>query len=106
MILFYFYGNQYFKRFYRNLPLSLFFVPLCLRVRTKPFKIAKNRVVYAGRGLYYQAQTRMLDSVLKEIPTLELDGDNLVALKMQTGGGCAPPHVCTPREITRMFGGR
>jgi hypothetical protein len=48
-------------------------------------------IVYARKGLYYQAQARVLDSILKEIPTLQLDEDNLVALKMQTGGGCAPP---------------
>lgn len=34
----------------------------------------------------------MLDSVLKEIPTLELDEEEFVGLRMQTGGGrCVPP---------------
>ncbi|OAM91491.1 hypothetical protein AW736_02895 [Termitidicoccus mucosus] len=49
-------------------------------------------VVYARRGLYYQARARVLDSVLKEIPTLQLDEEELVGLRMQTGGGrCIPP---------------
>jgi hypothetical protein len=47
-------------------------------------------VVYARRGLCYQAQTRVLDSVLKEIPTLEL-GENSVDLRMQKADRCAPP---------------
>ncbi|OAM91568.1 hypothetical protein OH491_23780 [Termitidicoccus mucosus] len=55
-------------------------------------QITIRGVVHARRGLYYQAQARVLDSILKEIPSLELDDDNLVALKMQTGGGCTPPH--------------
>jgi hypothetical protein len=47
-------------------------------------------VVYARKGLYYQARARGLDSVLKEIPTLKLDEEELVGLRMHSGK-CAPP---------------
>ncbi|OAM89121.1 hypothetical protein OH491_12715 [Termitidicoccus mucosus] len=46
--------------------------------------------VYAKRGLYYQAQARVLDSVLREIPTLKLDEEAPVGLRMHLGK-CAPP---------------
>ncbi|OAM89968.1 hypothetical protein OH491_16860 [Termitidicoccus mucosus] len=52
-------------------------------------------VVYAKRGMYYQAQARVLDSVLKEIPTLELD-ENPVGLKMRSGGG----YVVPPEDLS------
>ncbi|MDR0901415.1 MAG: hypothetical protein LBM92_01435 [Opitutaceae bacterium] len=42
-------------------------------------------VVYAKRGMYYQARARVLDSILKEIPTLELDDEDPVGLRMFEG---------------------
>jgi hypothetical protein len=47
-------------------------------------------IVYARRDLYYQAQARVLDSVLKEIPTLMLDEEAPVGLRMLSGR-CVPP---------------
>ncbi|OAM91603.1 hypothetical protein OH491_24415 [Termitidicoccus mucosus] len=49
-------------------------------------KITIRGAVYARKGLYYQARARVLDSVLKEIPTLELD-ENPIGLRM---GRCIP----------------
>ena len=53
-------------------------------------EIIVRGVVHARKELYYQAQARALDSILKEIPTLELD-ENPVGLKMLKGGGRVPP---------------
>ncbi|OAM91945.1 hypothetical protein AW736_26135 [Termitidicoccus mucosus] len=53
-------------------------------------EIVIRGTVYARKGVYYQAQARVLDSILKEISTLELD-ENGVGLKMCSGGRCAPP---------------
>jgi hypothetical protein len=53
-------------------------------------RISVKGVVYARRGLYYQAKARVLDSILKEIPALELDEDP-IGLKMLDGKRCTPP---------------
>jgi hypothetical protein len=47
--------------------------------------------VHARKGLYYQAQARAIDSILKEIPTLQLADENPVGLKMHLGGKGIPP---------------
>jgi hypothetical protein len=57
---------------------------------TSGARISIKGIVYARKDLYYQARARVLDSILKEIPTLELD-ENPIGLKMQEGKRCVPP---------------
>jgi hypothetical protein len=54
-------------------------------------KITIKGIVHARRGLYYQARARALDSILREIPSLELDEDAPIGLQMRDGGRCVPP---------------
>ncbi|MDR2673937.1 MAG: hypothetical protein LBC18_03485 [Opitutaceae bacterium] len=47
--------------------------------------------VYARKDMYYQAQARALDSILKEIPSLELDETDAIGLRMYLSKKCFPP---------------
>ncbi|OAM91746.1 hypothetical protein OH491_25025 [Termitidicoccus mucosus] len=47
--------------------------------------------VYARKDMYYQAQARALDSILKEIPTLKLDETDSVGLRMYLSKKYLPP---------------
>ncbi|MDR0351867.1 MAG: hypothetical protein LBI02_00405 [Opitutaceae bacterium] len=58
-------------------------------------------IVHARKGLYYQARARVLDSVLKEIPTLVLDEDGPVGLKMHAPRRCLPPQDPSRLERSR-----
>jgi hypothetical protein len=62
---------------------------------TNSAKITVKGIVHARRGLYYQARARALDSVLGEIPTLELDEDAPIGLQMRDGR-CAQPDDPSP----------